>query len=78
MRLPLPHMIITWMPCRPAPNLCRACRAAWYCGTACSHADWRAGHKRVCKALGTARVANKERRQAAAAAAVAAEEPEAQ
>jgi hypothetical protein len=30
---------------------CGGCRMAWYCGTACSHADWRAGHKRVCKAL---------------------------
>ena len=34
---------------------CGACRAAWYCGTACSHADWRGagggGHQRVCKAL---------------------------
>jgi hypothetical protein len=30
---------------------------AWYCGTACSHADWRAGHRRVCRALGPARVA---------------------
>ena len=40
-----------------------ACRAVWYCGTACSHADWRAGHKRVCKALATARQAEKEARQ---------------
>ena len=30
---------------------CSACKAVKYCGTACSHADWRAGHKRVCKAL---------------------------
>ena len=29
--------------------------ATRYCGTACSHADWRAGHKRTCKALGAAR-----------------------
>ncbi|PRW44306.1 Zinc finger MYND domain-containing 19 Q7TSV3 [Chlorella sorokiniana] len=34
---------------------CSACRAVWYCGTACSHADWRAGHKRTCKALGASR-----------------------
>jgi len=40
-----------------------ACRAVWYCGTACSHADWRAGHKRVCKALGAARQAEKEERR---------------
>ncbi|KAI3433924.1 hypothetical protein D9Q98_003726 [Chlorella vulgaris] len=36
---------------------CSKCRVAWYCGTACSHADWRAGHRRVCRALGPARVA---------------------
>ena len=27
----------------PLPLPCSACRAVWYCGTACSHADWRAG-----------------------------------
>ncbi|PRW56127.1 Zinc finger domain-containing MYND finger domain [Chlorella sorokiniana] len=54
---------------------CSACRAVWYCGTACSHADWRAGHRRVCKALGAARAAEKAaRRQAAAEAAAAVEE----
>ncbi len=42
---------------------CSACRAVWYCGTACSHADWRAGHRRVCKALAAARAAEKERRR---------------
>ncbi|KAI7844408.1 hypothetical protein COHA_002002 [Chlorella ohadii] len=51
---------------------CSACRAVWYCGTACSHADWReGGHRRVCKPLGAARRAAKE---AAAAAAALAEE----
>ncbi|KAL4458607.1 hypothetical protein ABPG75_013472 [Micractinium tetrahymenae] len=32
---------------------CGACRAVWYCGTDCSHADWarRGWHRRVCKAL---------------------------
>ena len=35
---------------------CSACRAVWYCGPACSHADWRdGGPKRVCAALGAAR-----------------------
>jgi hypothetical protein len=34
---------------------CSACRAVSYCGEACSHADWRAGHRRVCKALKDAR-----------------------
>lgn len=34
---------------------CAGCRVAWYCGTACSHADWRAGHSRVCKALAAAK-----------------------
>lgn len=34
---------------------CSACRMVWYCGTACSHADWRAGHKLVCKALAAER-----------------------
>jgi hypothetical protein len=44
-------------------KLCSGCRVAWYCGTACSHADWRAGgHKRVCAALGAARL--RERQQA--------------
>jgi hypothetical protein len=36
---------------------CSKCKVAWYCGTACSHADWRAGHRRVCRALGAAREA---------------------
>ncbi|PRW55939.1 ubiquitin carboxyl-terminal hydrolase 18-like [Chlorella sorokiniana] len=49
---------------------CSVCRAVWYCNTACSHADWRAGHRRVCKALGAARAAEKAaRRQTAAEAA---------
>ncbi|KAI3433879.1 hypothetical protein D9Q98_003681 [Chlorella vulgaris] len=39
---------------------CSKCRVAWYCGTACSHADWRAGHRRVCRALGAARLAERE------------------
>ncbi|PRW60632.1 ankyrin repeat and MYND domain-containing [Chlorella sorokiniana] len=40
---------------------CGACRAVWYCGTACSHADWReGGHRRVCKALGAERQRQKE------------------
>jgi hypothetical protein len=30
---------------------CSGCRTAWYCGEACQHADWRAGHNKVCKAL---------------------------
>ena len=30
---------------------CAACRAVHYCGTACAHADWRAGHKQACKLL---------------------------
>ncbi|PRW57753.1 Zinc finger MYND domain-containing 19 Q7TSV3 isoform B [Chlorella sorokiniana] len=50
---------------------CSACRAVWYCGTACSHADWRAGHRRVCKALAAVRQADK------AAAAAAAEQQQA-
>ena len=43
-----------------------SCRAVWYCGTACSHADWWAGHRRVCKVLAAERQV---RKQAAAAAA---------
>lgn len=44
---------------------CSACHVSWYCGTACSHADWReGGHRRVCKLLGEERG----RRKAAAAA----------
>ena len=39
---------------------CGQCRAVWYCGTTCSHADWCAGgHRRVCKALAAARQAAK-------------------
>ena len=38
---------------------CSACRAVHYCGTNCSHADWRAGHRRVCSALAAARQAAK-------------------
>ncbi|PRW56827.1 hypothetical protein C2E21_4658 [Chlorella sorokiniana] len=38
---------------------CSACRAMWYCGTACSHADWReGGHRRVCRALAQGRGAD--------------------
>jgi hypothetical protein len=37
---------------------CSQCRTAYYCGNACSHADWRQGrHGRVCKALAGARQA---------------------
>ena len=42
---------------------CSACRAVWYCCETCSHADWRAGHRRVCKALAAERQAAKEQRQ---------------
>ena len=58
------------MPALPL-GTCSACRAVWYCGTACSHADWRAGHKRVCKALAAERQAAKAARAAARAAAAA-------
>ncbi len=61
----------TALPC------CSACRAVWYCGTACSHADWRAGHKHVCKALGEARLAAKEARRAARSDPAAAAEEQA-
>jgi hypothetical protein len=44
---------------------CAGCRSVWYCGTTCSHADWRAGHKRVCKVLAAAR--QQARQQQAAA-----------
>ena len=50
------------------PCPCSGCCAVWYCGTACSHADWRAGHRRVCKALGAERRARKQATAAAAAA----------
>jgi hypothetical protein len=33
---------------------CSGCRTAWYCGAACQRADWRAGHKELCKALAAA------------------------
>jgi hypothetical protein len=45
---------------------CGGCRTVWYCGTACSHADWRAGHRRVCKALAAERQAQKAAEAAAA------------
>ncbi len=59
--------------CFPAihPPTRSACRAVWYCGTACSHADRRAGHKHVCKALAAERQAAKAARAAAAAEAAA-------
>ena len=73
-RLLLPPMlsVLAFMP--PLhPPMHSACRAVWYCGTACSHADWReGGHRRVCKALGAARRAAKEAAAAAAGAAAAA------
>jgi hypothetical protein len=47
---------------------CSACHAVWYCGTACSHADWRAGHKRMCELLAAERQAAKAARAAGAAA----------
>ncbi|KAI7844407.1 hypothetical protein COHA_002001 [Chlorella ohadii] len=47
---------------------CSACHTVWYCGTACSHADWwEGGHRRVCKTLGAARRAAKEAAAAASA-----------
>ncbi|KAL4855283.1 putative MscS family protein [Chlorella vulgaris] len=40
---------------------CSQCHTAYYCGTACSHADWRQGrHGRVCKALAGARQADEQ------------------
>ena len=47
---------------------CSGCRVAWYCGTTCSHADWRAGHKRVCAVLADERAAAKAQAAAQAAA----------
>ena len=44
---------------------CSGCRVVWYCDTACSHADWAAGHRRVCKHLGAARAAAQAAGQAA-------------
>lgn len=35
-----------------ASKRCSGCRSGIrYCGTACSHADWKAGHRRACKLL---------------------------
>jgi len=41
---------------------CGICRSVWYCGTQCSHSDWRQGptgppsaHKKACQALKAAR-----------------------
>ncbi|KAL4443705.1 hypothetical protein ABPG75_011442 [Micractinium tetrahymenae] len=36
---------------QPGRRRCGGCRALRYCSEACSHADWAAGHQRVCKAL---------------------------
>lgn len=36
---------------------CSRCRVARYCGRACSHADWRAVHRRMCAALAATRTA---------------------
>ena len=58
---------------------CSACRAVWYCGTACSHADWReGGHRRVCKALAAERQARRQVATAAAAGEQAEEEQQEQ
>jgi hypothetical protein len=37
---------------------CSGCRVAWYCSEACQYADWKVGHKRMCKALAAARMAD--------------------
>ena len=43
---------------------CSGCKAVWYCGTVCSHADWRqGGHRRVCAALAAERQAARQQRQ---------------
>ncbi len=42
-------------PCQGVSQVVTLPMHCSYCGTACSHADWRAGHRRVCKALGAAR-----------------------
>ncbi len=80
LHLPLHPVCATLSTCFPQLHQppCSACRAVWYCGTTCSHADWRAGHRRVCKPLGVVRAAEKERRRqtAAATAAQAAEQAE--
>lgn len=47
----------------PGSKRCGGCRVAFYCGTACSHADWREGHRRVCKALAAERAAEKARQR---------------
>lgn len=43
---------------------CSGCRVCRYCGPACAHADWRAGHRKRCAALGQVR---REQRAAAQA-----------
>ena len=49
---------LNFNPSPPLPS--SACRTAWYCGTACSHADWReGGHRRTCKRLAAERAARK-------------------
>ncbi len=40
---------------------CSRCRIAEYCGTTCSHADWKAGgHKKMCPLLAAAQFAAQE------------------
>ena len=34
-----------------ALDVCVNCRLTFYCGKACQTADWKAGHKKECKAL---------------------------
>ena len=47
---------------------CSGCKAVWYCGTTCSHADWRqGGHRRVCATLAAERQAARQQQQQAAA-----------
>lgn len=39
---------------KTASKLCGACRLRRYCGEACQRADWRGGHKAMCKEVGEA------------------------
>ena len=60
-----------------SPRLCSACRAVWYCGTACSHADWReGGHRRMCRLLGEERQRRRAEQATAATACASGQQQE--
>ena len=53
---------------QPSPRSCSVCKTAWYCSTACQHADWRDGHKQACPVFAQERQQRREARRGQQAA----------